>query len=125
MWKQQKFNEFSRTMEYTNLFSVHGSNLVYPFNGESSYNRGRINGNSARITGTLALGALQRITAIINGWQQNSEENSEHIHQLDEIIAQPWGKDKELTKLRSDLSALDLRINQKMKEEEKKEGKTA
>ena len=125
VWTQQKFNEFSHTMEYVNLFSVHGSNLVYPFNGESSYNRGRINGNSARITGTLALGALQRITAIINGWQQNSEENTEHIHQLDEIIAQPWGKDKELAKLRSDLSALDLRINQKLKEEEKKEGKAA
>ena len=104
---------------------MHGSNLVYPFNGESSYNRGRINGNSARITGTLALGALQRITSVINGWQQNNEENTEHIHQLDEIIAQPWGKDKELSKLRSDLSALDLRINQKLKEEEKKEGKRA
>lgn len=122
VWTQQKFNEFSHTTEYINLFSVHGSNLVYPFNGESSYNRGRINGNSARITGTLALGALQRITSVINGWQQNNEENTEHIHQLDEIIAQPWGKDKELAKLRSDLSALDLRINQKLKEEEKKEG---
>ena len=125
VWTQQKFNEFSHTTEYINLFSVHGSNLVYPFNGESSYNRGRVNGNSARITGTMALAALQRITSIINGWQQNNEENTEHIHQLDEIIAQPWGKDKELAKLRSDLSALDLRINQKLKEEEKKEGKAA
>ena len=125
VWTQQKFNEFSRTTEYINLFSVHGSNLVYPFNGESSYNRGRVNGNSARITGAMALAALQRISAIINGWQQNSIENTERIKELDAIIAQPWGKDMELAKLRSDLSALDLRINQKLKEEEKKEGKAA
>lgn len=108
-------SEFTRQREYINKFYVSGKRLVYPVNSESAYNRGKLNRTSAKLSAQMPLLALQRLPQIISGWQQIHDENEEHIAQLESIINLAWGKDDELNKLRAELSALDLKINQQLK----------
>ena len=120
----ERFTEYTQQREYENLFAVNGQ-LIYPVNATAQYGHGKLNRVSKKISGRMPLMAINRLPDIISGWQQLYEENTARIEQLDTIIKQPWGKDTELAKLRSDLSALDLKINQQLEKEKKGEQKVA
>lgn len=106
-------------MGFSNIFAVRGDNMTYRINPSNS---GHVDRRSASATALLPLGAMQRIPQIIGGWQRNHDENIAHISQLDTIINTPWGKDDDLANLRKELSALDLKINQKLKKDNGKDG---
>lgn len=120
----ERITEYTRQVEYENLFAVNGQ-LVYPVNATAQYGHGKLNRVSKKLSGRMPLMAINRLPDIISGWQQLYDENAARIEQLDTIIKQPWGKDTELAKLRSDLSALDLKINQQLEKEKKGEQKVA
>lgn len=110
---------------YINEFFVSGERLMYPINSRG-YNHGQVNRTSPRITAEMPVMELQRIAGMIDGWQKKIADNKSRIDQLDAIIAMQWGKDNDLAKLRSDLSALDLKINQSLKKDKDEDyGKAA
>ncbi|MFW5563396.1 MAG: helicase-related protein [Prevotella sp.] len=106
---------------YDNKFFVHGGRLIYAINPR---NRGKVNRTSPTITSLMPVETLQRLPNMIAGWEQNRNEWNAHIEQLETIIKLQWGKDDELAKLRKELSALDLKINQSLKKDKDKEGYT-
>jgi len=105
---------------FDNQFYVSGSRLMYIVN-----KTGHLNRTSAAISATLPLQTLQRIADIAHGWQEIYDENESRIQQLSTIIKQSWTKEEQLAKLRKDLSALDLKINQELHKSEKGEYKKA
>lgn len=117
-------SEYQHGVEHENLFYVSADNLTYPINGESKHGHGHLNSASKRVAARQPLTALLRLPSIISGWEQQYEENAARIKQLDAIINVGWGKETELAKLRADLAALDMKINQKLRNEETK-GKVA
>ncbi len=114
-------NEYQARAEYENLFYVSVGNLIYPINGESKHGQGHLNGASRCVAARQPLTTLLRLPSIISGWEQLREENVTRIRQLDTIIGTAWGKEVELAKLRTDLAALNMKINKKLQDEEKKE----
>lgn len=116
----ERRNEYST--EFENKFYVSGSRLIYPVNPESGYSQGVLNHTSARLSGRMPLEAIQRLPQIITKWQALVKENEARISQLEAIIKIAWGKDDELATLRKDLSGLDLKINQQLKNDNKGEG---
>lgn len=118
-------NEYQLGVQYENLFYVCVDNLVYPINGESKHGQGRLNYTSKRVAARLPLDAMLRIPNIISGWEQLQEENVARIKQLDAIVSTTWGRETELAKLRSDLAALDMKINKTLQEDKAKESVVA
>lgn len=113
---KQYDNAYDRKVEFENSFYVSGQRLVYAINN----GHGNINWVAKGLTGRMPVLALNRLPEVISGWQQLYDENESRIKQLDTIIQQPWGKDAELTKLRTDLADLDVKISKKLKEDKQK-----
>ena len=99
--------------DYQNKFFVEGSRLLY------SYNKGRLNHTSARISSEYPLQALQNIPALIEQWETKLEDNRIRIEQLQSIMGQTWPKEDELRKLRADLGILDRKINDELHKDER------
>ena len=107
-------------IDYVNQFFVEGSGRLY-----YSFNNGKLNRTSPRISSENLLQALQRIPQLISEWQMKMEDNTARISQLADIVGKPWPKEEELRKLRTDLGILDRKIETelnatKAKEEGKK-----
>lgn len=113
---KQYDNAYDREVEFENNFYVSGQRLVYAINN----GHGTINRVAKGLTGRMPVLALNRLPEVISGWQQLYDENESRIKQLDTIIQQPWGKDAELTKLRTDLADLDAKIAKNLKEDKQK-----
>lgn len=118
---KQYDNAYDREVEFENNFYVSGQRLVYGINN----GHGTINRVAKGLTGRMPVLALNRLPEVISGWQQLYDENESRIKQLDTIIQQPWGKDAELTKLRTDLADLDAKIGKSLKEDKQKTQKEA
>lgn len=97
---------------FDNRFYVSGKRLLY------SYNDGKLNRTSARLSAEFPLKALQRIPEIIDGWKQRVEENNSRIAQLSTISGQAWSKEEELRKVKSDLAQLDRKISNELRKDE-------
>ena len=54
---------------------------------------------------------MQRIPEVISGWESEIEKNRVRIGQLDAIAVKTWGKETQLTALRTELQVLDSKIN--------------
>lgn len=113
---KQYDNAYDREVEFENNFYVSGQRLVYGINN----GHGTINRVAKGLTGRMPVLALNRLPEVISGWQQLYDENESRFKQLDTIIQQPWGKDAELTKLRTDLADLDAKIAKNLKEDKQK-----
>ena len=113
---KQYDNAYDREVEFENNFYVSGQRLVYAINN----GHGNINRVAKGLTGRMPVLALNRLPEVISGWEQLYDENESRIKQLDAIIQQPWGKDAELTKLRTDLADLDAKISKSLKEDKQK-----
>lgn len=97
---------------YENRFFVKGARLIY------QNNSGKLNCSSARLSAEYPLQVLQRIPEIIDGWETRKENNRVRIEQLSSILTLTWGKEKELMKLRTDLTLLDRKIKKELRENE-------
>lgn len=107
-----------------NKIFVCGGRLVYAINPQ---NRGKVNRVSPTRTALMPLQTLQRLPQIVAGWEGRRDECKAHVEQLETIIGLAWGKDAVLAKLRSELSTLDLKINQSLQQDKEKKdyGKAA
>ena len=90
---------------YENRFYVKRGWMIW------TYESGKLNHTSSRLSAGLPLLALQRIPEVISGWESEIEKNRMRIGQLDAIAVKTWGKETQLTALRTELQALDRKIN--------------
>ena len=104
--------------DYENLFHVEGSRLLY------SYNKGKLNHTSPRVSSGYPLQALQNIPSLIEQWETKLEDNRLSIEELSTILQQTWPKEDELRKLRADLGILDRKINEELHKGERSEEKS-
>ena len=104
------------TMEYENKFFVEGEKLKY------SYNNGKLNHTSPRISSGMPLQALQHIPAMIAQWETKKEENEVRIEQLQTIVGCTWSKEDDLRNLKAELAKLDRKINEELRSSEKENG---
>ena len=131
---EQKLNEISekaRTYEeYQKIGSLYGFNLLvkteasmkdgfdfkenrFFVEGASgikyTYNNGHI-AKDPKLASTSFLKALERIPILIDNHERLVEKASKDIPVLKEVINGQWRKEDELRKLKSDLAALDRKI---------------
>lgn len=93
---------------YENRFYVKRGWMIW------TYESGKLNHTSARLSAGFPLLALQRIPEVISGWESEMEKNRMRIGQLDAIAVKTWGKETQLTALRTELQALDRKINEEL-----------
>lgn len=98
---------------YENRYYVKRGRLLW------SYNEAKLNHTSARLSAGFPLLAIERIPDIINKWEEQIEKNQVAINQLATILGKKWGKEKQLAELRTELQALDRRIEKELHEREK------
>lgn len=94
-------------------------NLFY-VKGELMYNRnnGKINRNAYRLAAEYPLGTLQYLPELVSQWENKLADNHKRIGQLTAILSNTWGKEAQLSKLRTDLKLLDSKIEKNLKETE-------
>lgn len=105
---QVKTSEVASLMgeaQYENRFFVEGGTRLH-----YSHNNGKLNRTSPRISSENPLHALLNIPNLIDQWQQKMADNEACIEQLSSIIGNPWPKEEELRKLRTELNILDRKI---------------
>ncbi|MBR5728843.1 MAG: N-6 DNA methylase [Prevotella sp.] len=107
-------------MQYCNQFFVEGSTRLH-----YSYNNGKLNRTSPRLSAENPLQALLNIPSLINQWQDKMADNLARIEQLNAFIGQPWPKEEELKKLRADLGILDRKIETELNATKASEGKSS
>ena len=91
-------------LEFTdNRFVVKG-NLRY------NYNNGHLAMADTHAAATNFLNALERIPGIIDQYRKKNEVLEREIPQLQEIAGKTWKKEDELKQLKSELAALDRKI---------------
>ena len=94
----------SEGLEFTdNRFFVEG-------NYKYSYNNGHLAMADTHAAAVNFLNALERIPAIIRQYEEKNEVLEREIPQLREIASKTWKKEDELKQLKSDLAALDRKI---------------
>ena len=91
-------------LEFTdNRFVVEG-------NYKYTYNNGHLAMADTHAAALNFLNALERIPAIIKQYEEKNEVLEREIPQLQEIAGKTWKKEEELKQLKSELSALDRKI---------------
>ena len=86
-----------------NRFHVEG-------NYKYTYNNGHLAMADTHAAALNFLNALERIPAIIKQYEEKNEVLEREIPQLQEIAGKTWKKEEELKQLKSELSALDRKI---------------
>ena len=95
---------FSEGLEFIdNRFFVEG-------NYKYSYNNGHLAMADPHAAAVNFLNALERIPAIIRQYEEKNEVLEKEIPQLREIAGKTWKKEDELKQLKSELAALDRKI---------------
>ena len=79
-------------------------------NYKYSYNNGHLAMADAHAAAVNFLNALERIPAIIKQYEEKNEVLEREIPQLREIAGKTWKKEDELKQLKSELAALDRKI---------------
>jgi len=80
-----------------------GSGIKY------TYNNGHL-AKDHKLASTSFLKALERIPFLIDNHERHVEKASNDIPVLEEVVNSRWKKEDELRKLKSDLAALDRKI---------------
>ena len=75
-----------------------------------TFNNGRLAMADPKAAATNFLNALEKIPGIISQWKEKNEALARDIPQLQEIAGKVWKKEDELKQLKSELSALDRKI---------------
>lgn len=101
--------------EYHNYFFVEGGRIKW------QTNKAQLNHVSARLASEYPLQVLQGIPTVIAAWEEEVEANKVSIEQLDAILTRQWGKDEQLSTLRSELKALDRKIEKELHAADKQE----
>ena len=129
-----KLNEISENAqtneEYNNIGNLYGFNLLvkteasmkdgfdfkenrFFVEGESgikyTYNNGHI-AKDPKLAATSFLKALERIPVLIDNHERLMEKVAKDIPVLEEVVNSHWRKENDLRKLKSDLAALDRKI---------------
>jgi hypothetical protein len=129
--KLNEINESARTNEeYKKIGSLYGFNLLvkteasmkdgFDFKenrlfveGESgikyTYNNGHI-AKVPKLASTSFLKALERIPVLIDNHERSKEKAAKDIPVLQEVVNNTWRKEDDLRKLKSDLAALERKI---------------
>jgi hypothetical protein len=129
--KLNEINENARTNEeYKKIGSLYGFNLIvkteasmkdgfdfkenrFFVEGESgikyTFNNGHI-AKDPKLASTSFFKALERIPILIDNQERNKEKSAKDIPVLEEVVNSNWRKEDELRKLKSDLAALDRKI---------------
>ena len=98
---------------YRNHFVVKGHLL-------HTIDNGRLNHGVLQKAAGYALACLEEMAVRIEKWQSKMDANRRSIAQLESIIAQQWGKEELLVKLRIELVALDKKIGESLNSTEDK-----
>ena len=69
--------------------------------------------------------ALATIEPTLEKFRKKNEELENDIHVLREVVESSWRQEPELTALKTDLTEIDRRIQQRLKPIEESEGKEA
>ena len=94
----------SEGLEFTdNRFFVEG-------NYKYTYNNGHLAMADTHAAAVNFLNALEKIPSVINQYKANNEVLEREIPQLQEIAGKTWKKEDELKQLKSELAALDRKI---------------
>lgn len=99
--------------KYENIFYVKMPNLTY-----EGDNYGHLSHASYKLAAEYALHILDSIVTKVTKWENQVEENQVSIDQLSSILDKTFGKETELAKLRADLSNLDKKIAEELKQNE-------
>jgi hypothetical protein len=105
-----------------NKFFVEGEgNIKY------TYNNGHL-ANDPKLAASYFLHALEKIPALIEKYEKETAKLSIDLPVLQEVVGSVWRKEEELKGVKSELAALDRKIQLSLrpveKGEEKSEGKT-
>ena len=102
--ERKSFNKGKRDSEFTdNRFVVEG-------NYKYTYNNGHLAMADPLAAARNFLNALERIPSIIDQYKTKNEVLEREIPQLQEIAGKVWKKEEELKQLKSELAALDRKI---------------
>ncbi len=135
--KLNEINESARTHEtYTKIGTLYEFNLLvktessmkdgfdfkenrFFVEGESgikyTYNNGHI-AKDPKLASTSFLKALERIPVLIDNHERYEEKAAKDIPVLKEVVNSRWKKEDELRKLKSELAALDRKIQMKIRD---------
>src|SRR5699024_1832804 len=83
---------------------------IFFFSSRRRHTRSKRDWSSDVCSSDLFLNALERIPAIIKQYEEKNEVLEREIPQLQEIAGKTWKKEEELKQLKSELSALDRKI---------------
>jgi len=111
MMKTVQAGMLDNSIIYGNRFFVKVSNVYYQHSG------GKMSRASFRLSAEYPLLVLQNLPALISQMEERIIANRASIEQLDAILENKWGKEKQLINLRTELSALDRKINEELKKE--------
>jgi hypothetical protein len=92
-----------------NRFFIEGEGNV-----KYSYNSGRI-ANDPKLAVNFFLHALEKIPALIENHEKKNLELSKDLPVLQEIVKSTWRKENELKELKSELAAVDRKIQLSLK----------
>jgi hypothetical protein len=143
-----KLNEIAKNAytagEYTKIGTLYGFNLLvktettakdgldfrinrFFIEGEGnikhSYNNGHIAGDPLLASRSF-IGALKKIPSLIEKYEKENEKISKDLPVLQEVVNSVWRKENELKDLKTELDALDRKIQLSLKPVEQGEDKT-
>lgn len=87
-----------------NRFFVEGESRI-----KYTYNKGHIT-KDQKLASTSFLKALERIPFLIDNHERHAQKASKDIPVLKEVVNSQWKKEDKFRKLKSDLAALDRKI---------------
>lgn len=88
--------------------------FVVEGNYKYTFNNGRIAMADTHAAATNFLNALDKIPSIIEQYKEKNEKLAEEIPKLREIASKTWKKEDEIKSLKSELSALERKIQMEL-----------
>lgn len=99
--------------------------FVVEGNYKYTYNNGHIAMSDPLLAATNFLNALEKIPSVIAQYEKKNETLSKEIEQLTAITAKTWKKEDEQKQLKSELSALERKIQLELAPKEERQVRTS
>ena len=107
--------EDGRIANVTNRFVVEGENWKY------RHNNGAMAMSDVNLAATSFIKALEHIPAIVKQYEEKNVKLSKDAELLTSALEKKWGKDGELNELKTQLAALERKINSELAVSSEKE----
>ncbi|HNP25086.1 MAG TPA: helicase-related protein, partial [Panacibacter sp.] len=117
--RQRETNEEKGMLEYhyKNIFYAEGKETGIKY----SWNQGHINIDNPKLAARYFLNAIDRVESLKENYEKQLKELEQNIPMMQQIIAKPFEKEDELTKLKMDVSNLEREITIKIQANQMKQ----